>query len=277
MMLKPFDLKTVTLIAKQYPTNGHSPFLVLTEDFERYVLKPPLNSIDKTAIVREFICNQLLSIWQIKTPQAASLCLSDDLLTSDFVKRNKSLQQNSTFFGSLYEPNSIDLQIFFGASSKVSQRKIANIADLLDIALFDIWVENEDRKPTNNNIILKPVNRSFQVLPIDNALTFSSMSFESLNPDYVSFSDNDSILYSPLGLSAIRLAKKNRNWVQLAQERFYLCILDTERNFQQICDYLPTNYSLSSQEAASLKSFLFNPKRNKKVFEQFKYIVSTAK
>lgn len=276
-MLKPFELKKVTLITKQYTTDGHSPFLVLTEDFEQYVLKPPLDSNNKPSIVREFICSQLLKIWQIKTPPATTLCLSDELLTSDFVKRNKSLQQNTTFFGSFYEPNSIDLQKFFGASSKVGQRRIANIADLLDIALFDIWVENDDRKPSNNNIILKPVNKSFQILPIDNALTFASMSFESLNPEYVSFSDNDSILFSPLGLSAIGLAKKNRDWVQLAQEKFYLCTLEAERSFQQICDYLPTDYGLSSQEAGCLKSFLFNPERNKKVFEQFKYIVSTAK
>lgn len=276
-MLKPFELKKVIAITKQYTTSGHSPFLVLTDDFEQYVLKPPLNSSDRLAIVREFICNQLLNIWNIKTPSAATLCLSNDLLISDFVQNKRSLQEYDTFFGSFYESNSIDLQKFFGASSKVGQRRIANIADLLDIALFDIWVENDDRKPSNNNIILKPVNKSFQILPIDNALTFASMSFESLNPEYVSFSDNDSILFSPLGLSAIGLAKKNRDWWLIAQEKFYLCTQDAERNFQQICDHLPIDYGLSSQESDCLKSFLFNPERNKKVFEQFSYIVSTVK
>lgn len=276
-MLKPFEHKTVTLISKQYTTDGHSPYLVLTDDFEQYVLKPPLNSNDKSAIVREFICNQLLNVWKIKTPIAASLCLSEFLLTSDFVQKNRALQLNSTFYGSYFEPNSIDLQKFFGAKSKVGQRKIENIADLLDIALFDIWVENDDRKPTNNNIILKPVNKFFRILPIDNALTFASMNFTSLNPEYVSFSDNDSILYSPLGLSSIGLAKKNRDWASLAKEKFYVCTQEAERSFQQICDYLPTDYGLSSQEADSLKSFLFNPERNKKVFEQFEYIVSTAR
>ena len=276
-MLKPFEHKTVTLISKQYTTGGHSPYLVLTDDFERYFLKPPLNSNDKSAIVREFICNQLLNVWKIKTPTAASLCLSDSLLTSEFVQKNRQLQLNSTFYGSTFEPNSIDLQKFFGASSKVGQRKLANIADLLDIALFDIWVENDDRRPTNNNIILKPVNKLFQILPIDNALTFASRSFDSLNPEYVSFSDNDSILYSPLGLSAIGPAKKKKDWEPIAKEKFYLCIREAERSFQQICDYLPTDYGLSNQEADCLKSFLFNPERNIKVFDQFKYIVLTAK
>ena len=96
-MLKPFELKTVTLITKQYSTEGHSPFLVLTDDFEQYVLKPPLNSNDKSAIVREFICNQLLNIWKIKTPPAACLCLSDSLLTSDFVQKNRPLQFEAVY------------------------------------------------------------------------------------------------------------------------------------------------------------------------------------
>ena len=127
-----------------------------------------------------------------------------------------------------------------------------------------------------NNIILKPVDTLFQILPIDHALTFASMSFNSLNPEYVSFSDNDSILYSPLGLSAIGIAKKNRDWVRSAQEKFYLCTQEAKRSFQHICNHLPTDYGLSSQEAGCLESFLFNPERNKKVLEQFNYIVSTA-
>lgn len=203
-MLKPFELKAVILITKQYTTEGHRPFLALTDDFEQYVLKPPINSNNKSAITREFLCNQLLEIWKIKSPSAASLRLTEALLETEFVKNNISLQQNSTFFGSSFQVNSIDLHNFFMANTHKSLSKIYNFLDLLDIALFDIWVENDDRKPSNNNIILKPVNNFFELLPIDNALTFSSMSFETLNPKYISFSDNDSILFSPLGKSAVR-------------------------------------------------------------------------
>lgn len=119
-MLQPFEFKRVTLIVKQYSTDGHSPFLVLTDDFEQYVLKAPLHSNDKTAIAREFICNQLLNTWKIETPTAASLCLAADLFTSDFVKENKSLRINNTFYGSRFEPNAIDLQNFFGATTKIA-------------------------------------------------------------------------------------------------------------------------------------------------------------
>ena len=276
MMLKLFDLKTVISIQKQYATTGHSPYLVLTDNFEQYILKSPLNLNDKSSIVREFLCNQLLKIWQIKTPQGACLKLSAFLLSSYYVQQNQSLKKNKTFYGSLFVPNSIDLNQFFDVASKVDQRKIVNIETLLDIALFDIWVENDDRKPSNNNIILHPIEKHYQILPIDNAFTFATMNFEFLNPEYVSFSDNDSILHSSVGLSAISLAMKNKNWVSIAENKFYLCIEFTKKSFQQICDTLPEEYNLSSEECECLKTFLFSQERNKKVFEQFKYIVSTA-
>lgn len=205
-MLKPIELKSVTAFLKQYQTEGHRPFLVLTDDLKEYILKAPLNSQDKAAITREFICNQLLTLWQIETPPAAILTLANGLISSEEVKMNKSLRLFKTFFGSLYQPNSIDLQGLINASTLSNKKKIINIEDLLDIALFDIWVENDDRRPTNNNIILKPVGSALQILPIDNAFTFSSMLFESLQPEYVSFSDNDSILFSPLGCTAVKYA-----------------------------------------------------------------------
>ena len=89
-MLKLFDLKTVISIHKQYNTTGHSPYLVLTDNFEQYILKSPLNLNDKSSIVREFLCNQLLKIWQIKTPQGACLKLSEFLLSSYYVQQNQS-------------------------------------------------------------------------------------------------------------------------------------------------------------------------------------------
>lgn len=66
-----FENKTVTSIIKQYPT-GHSPYLVLTNDFERYILKTIKNKFDKSSIVKEFLCNSLLKVWKLKVPLAVS-------------------------------------------------------------------------------------------------------------------------------------------------------------------------------------------------------------
>ena len=55
---------------------------------------------------------------------------------------------------------------------------------LLKIALFDILVENDDRKPTNNNIIVQVVDKKYYFNAIDHAYVFNSLNYENLNPSY---------------------------------------------------------------------------------------------
>lgn len=103
------------------------------------------------------------------------------------------------------------------------------------------------------------------------------MQFNQLNPNYVSFSDNDSVLFSPFGLAVTSQMKINAKWLAKAKEKFYLCTSATEKSFLQICDNLPIEFRLSDEEKDKLAIFLFNKERNKKVFEQFSYIVSNIK
>jgi uncharacterized pyridoxamine 5'-phosphate oxidase family protein len=103
------------------------------------------------------------------------------------------------------------------------------------------------------------------------------LQFNQLNPNYVSFSDNDSVLFSPFGLAVTSQMKINAKWLAKAKEKFYLCTSATEKSFLQICDNLPIEFRLSDEEKDKLAIFLFNKERNKKVFEQFSYIVSNIK
>lgn len=276
-MINQFPSKVVTSFCKQYQTAGHSPHLVITQDFCQYILKSPNNPNDKSSITKEFLCNQLLQLWKILVPDAVCLKIETSILESGLLINNKPLNNTEWHFGSSFIPNSIDLQKLITGSKKVSNRKIENLEAIFEIALFDIWVENDDRKPSNNNIILSPYGGFFKILPIDHAYTFSSISIDSLDPEYVCFSDNDSIINSPFGLSVVKQVKISNGWLTKIEKKFYICTKLAEVNFQQICDNLPDYYKLSIKEIDCLREFLFNPKRIKNVFEQFRFIVSTAK
>jgi hypothetical protein len=275
-MINPFAHKEVTAIIKQYETTGHSPYLVLTRDFEQFVLKGPLN-INDSSIIKEFLCCQFLNLWGIVNPGSAILKLSESLASSEYVNGKKGLKLLVPYFGSSFISHSVDLQTFLSASDKVGQRRISNIEAILDIALFDIWVENDDRKPSNNNLILTPLGKSFQIMPIDNAFTFATMDFSSLNPEYVSFSDNDSIIHSPIGLAAVEKVRNQPNWEVSITENFYIRVEKSKEFFQQVVNNLPEEYALKEDEVTCLANFLFSEERNKMVLNQFKYIVATAK
>lgn len=274
-MIHPIPYKYVSSIVKQYETDGHSPYLILTEDLEKYVLKTCKNSFDKPSLIKEFLCTELLNCWGISTPASAVLSLSPELLDSPYVLNNNRFNHTKTFFGSELITDSIDLQFFISAKGKVPLRKISTPSILLDIALFDIWTENDDRKPTNNNLLLCPGNKGLLITPIDHALTFASMQINQLNPKFVSFSDNDSIAFSPLGRAITGHMKINAEWLAKAKEKFYLRTSETKESFQQICDNLPLEFRLSDEEKDKLSDFLFSEERNKLVFDQFSYIVNS--
>lgn len=274
-MIDNLHHEVVISIIRKYKTDGHSPYLVLTNGFHRYVLKTPNNVYDKHSILKEFLCTQLLNVWQIPTPRIASLAISPVLTDTDFIIQDKRFNLSPVFFGSEFIEHSVDLQNFITAPGKVALRKIYNANDLILIALFDIWTENDDRKPSNNNLLFHPEGKGMKLIPIDHAATFSSLEISSLQREYVSFSDNDSILYCPLGKGVIRHASQAGDLLTRTREMFYLCTDNVATYFELICRNMPPEFGLSKEETTILRAFLLNPVRNKKVFEQFTYIVNS--
>lgn len=263
--IQGFEEKNVISVIHKYKTGGHSPYLVLTNDYQKYVLKAINNKHDKHSLIKEFLCTQLLQLWGITACQAAILTIHED------IKKylNSFQQEQNSHFGSLFIEDAVDAQGLISNSCS----KITNLEDLVLIGLFDIWVENDDRKPENHNLILAPSDSYLNIIPIDHAYTFASLDFLSINSEHLSFSYNDSILLSPMGQKAV---KNWRNKSSL-KNQFYSAIDRCHSNFSAICSSLPADYCLNEDEQASLYKFLFDIGRNEKVFGEFCYIISKAK
>lgn len=276
-MIENLSYKQTTTIISQYDTEGHAPLLVLADDLEKYVLKFPKNASDKNSIVKEFLCHYLLKYWSISTPSIAALSVSPDLLVNSSIlsRRDKVLIGDNICFGSRLIPYAVELNDFIEAKNKTSQKRIFNTEDIFKIALFDIWVENEDRKPTNNNILLDPNKKGFILNAIDHAFTFSTLNFNELNFPPLNYSYNESILYSTLAKSIIDNTKLNREFYTKSEEMFYLCIQNIEDNFSKIVDNIPENLDFSEDDKTILAEFLFNKERNVLVFQEYCYILNS--
>lgn len=268
--------KTVISFGSAYNT-GHKPYLILADNYENYVLKTQNNREDKDAIVKEFLCTNLLKTWNIDTPEIASLSLNKSLTESQVFKSDKSLSLSSVYFGSKHIESTVDVNQLFTAKSKATYSKILNPGIILDIALFDIWTENDDRKPTNYNLLFVPFLKGLKIMAIDHAFTFASLPFIDINQERVSFSDNDSILNIPLAKSIIKRLNINSEWINKAEEKFYLCVFNSKENINQIFESIPAEFTLNQDEQDKIEGFLFSKERNKIVFDQFKYIISSIK
>lgn len=260
-------------ILKELRTEGHSPLLILGSDYEMYVAKNDKGKEPPFALINEFLSSYCLNKWHIATPDVKLITIATELIVSqdNLSNNHRPHYYNMPCFGSKFVDNSIDLNAFFITEKKKAYNKIINPLDVFHITLFDTWVENDDRKPTNYNLILEPYESRFNVLPIDNAFIFSTMSYQDLKPEFVSVSTNDHLLVSDLG----KLIKKNTSidneFVNNEREYFYLCIERCEQGFDEFMNQVSGFYTVDSVLVTQLKAFLFNAERNNKVFDEYVY------
>lgn len=266
-------MKTLEVISieKQYQTEGHAPYLVLTEDFEKYVLKTPRYALDKASIQREIICHEFLRLWSIQTPSIALLSIEDKEL-KEKIRNSTSLLYH---FGSKHLENSIDAQKMFDLSKQSNRNRIQNLTDIFKIAYFDIWMSNGDRKPSNQNLLFCPSGNKLILTAIDHAATFESIAFKDLDPKWgANFSDNDSILYLDYIRHLLPKKKRLHSWQEDFLDKTYLCIENAKHNYDETLAKIPEELRLSESESKSLKRYLFNEERIKEVKETFIRIVA---
>jgi hypothetical protein len=242
--------------------------LVMGSDFEMYVVKNEKSKKPPFSLINECLASFFLRYWQIKAPKVKLIWVSGELIKarSDLSLNHKLHFYDIPCFGSEFIPNSFDINTLLFSNKKRTFNKLKNPLDLFHITLFDTWVENDDRKPTNYNLVLEPSQGKLNIIPIDNAYIFSTISYKDLNPKYVAVSTNDHLLVSDLGY----LIKKNTtiddNFIMSEREYFYLCIKQCERYFDKVIRQIADIYTLDSALVTNLKAFLFSKDRNKKNF-----------
>lgn len=134
--------------------------------------------------------------------------------------------------------------------------KLINKSDFLKIALFDIWLANEDRNYNNNNLLLHYAK--------DNRLSFYAIDhvaiFNSSFLDYgiQSLTEDDSILNTDLAKLLFARDGKLGKTVDKLIENFYLCIKDCESNLDNILALVPNSWTIDAVDIkAKMKQHLF--------------------
>lgn len=268
--------KTVTAIEiiKELPTDGHSPLLVVGNDYEMYVAKNDKGKIPPLTLINEFLSSFFLNKWGIETPESELINIPKDLLkaTNDLSFNHKLHYYDIPCFGSKFVKDSIDVNSLLITKKKKLFNRIINPSDLFHLTLYDTWVENDDRKPTNYNLIFKPKNSKYQIMPIDNAYIFSTMSYKDLDPKYgAAVSANEHLLVSELGYLIKQNIIVNEDFIKKEKEYFYICIDKCKSAYHEFISQIDNIYSLESNLTSKLYDFLFDKERNNKVFEEYVY------
>lgn len=134
---------------------------------------------DNNILFNELLAYHFAKIWGINIPECAFITIDYEKYIVSYSNEDKRLLQKSFFdkecFGSQALEDAFDVDNSIIITKKQIIRKITNKEDFLKIALFDIWLANEDRKANNYNLLLAPTDKGFTLFyVIDHANIFNT-------------------------------------------------------------------------------------------------------
>jgi hypothetical protein len=267
-MIEPLKYLEAISVIEEVKTDGHSPLIVVGSDYCEYFVKNTRGRNPDFSIINEFLCHYLLRLWDIPTPEIAVVRLLPEKLPGNLSQWHKRHFYETITFGSKRIDYSVELNNFIDVHGKPALKRLINPEVIVKLGLFDIWVENTDRKPTNTNILLVSANENFEVYAIDNAFTFDSLNYKNLFLGITNTYDQ-SILNTDFAKSVILNCSKQEDWYESLREYFYFCIESSQQSFSEIVDNLPEELRFTLDLQQEIQDFLFNEERNKQVFEEF--------
>jgi len=268
-MIEKLKYQDAISLIKEIPTEGHSPLLVIANDFNAYYVKNTKGHHPAYFLINEFICHYFLKIWGIATPEIAAVTIDKNLLDVALSQFHKLYFYDNIAFGSKKMEYAQEMNELSRIHSKSDFNKLKEPMDFLKIALFDIWVENTDRKPTNPNLLFQIKDNKLGAVAIDHAFAFDSQAYINLYKEGVTQSYNENLLEHLYVKEIVKHLKMDAAKVEMLNEYYYFCIDNTQKHYDEIAQNIPEELGFTADIKAALSDFLFNSKRNKLVFNEF--------
>lgn len=184
-------LYSITEIKKEhcYETRGSRPVRVFCSDLNYYVCKYHTGQGFPFTLFNEYIAARFLQIWQLPVPKFAFIEINHEHL--------KQIPYPVHFFekpcfGSLFMGDFKEVDKIFLETPLVKKENVSGRDSFLKIALFDIWMCNEDRHYDNFNLMYNLKKNVF--VPIDHVYCFNTV---NLDKEPYLISENESILSTP--------------------------------------------------------------------------------
>lgn len=226
-------------------TTGDNPILVTCSDMSDWVCKH--GRMYPSVLFNEVIGSTFAELWDLKTPQISFVNVLTEHLPNEYLNVVQPAFFNKPCFGSLFieESQVVDKTLLPSFRNQSFRNKIINKTDLLKIALFDIWLGNEDRHHGNSNLLLdQALTNEYYFKAFDHGAIFNS---NALVYGIQLISDNESIICSELTQILFRKGKTLTKNVDNVVKDFYLCTLKCEAQLSSILIDIPVQWGLNLQ------------------------------
>ncbi|MEM7574569.1 MAG: HipA family kinase [Bacteroidota bacterium] len=202
------ELFTIETLQKEnvYPT-GETPIKLRANDRAYYVTKPMRGPSD-IGVVRELLAASFLKIWGLPVPDFAIINVKPEHIPqSPFLHSRLQVEHlKRPAFGSRYNEQADHASRLMQFASDY-QVNLSNISgELLSIALFDMWLQNDDRNENNLNLLYShPPNPRF--IPIDHGSLFG---WGEPGQSLAIQTEHDSLVYSSLFQTFVKAKSRKR-------------------------------------------------------------------
>ncbi|SIS65516.1 HipA family kinase [Belliella pelovolcani] len=206
-------LYSIEEVNKRYETAGSRPLLIHASDMEFYICKYPYHWQD-SKLLNEYLAYNFAKIWGLPIPEMKLIDLKREHLPAQML----GMQLN---YISIEVPliSSLKIQGITELIDEIAQGYTSNVISkfdkhlLLKIALFDIWLSNEDRNTGNMNLLINLDSNILKPILIDNEKIFNS---GSLFRPLLEITYEDSLFYTYLFRKVF--GSRNRRNIKLIHE-----------------------------------------------------------
>jgi hypothetical protein len=240
-------MKTLTSISpidKKYETIGSSPFRILASDMEHYICKYPFFPND-SKLINEFLGNRFASVWGIDVADMVAIQVSREHLPEELL--NSQLNYNAIKNPIVGFKQIEDVvEIKDSLSEGINQNDLSQYDKeaFLQIALFDIWLSNDDRNCGNTNVLIKTSEKRFSPIAMDHEKIFNS---SDLGRGIFELNYEDSLFYSKLFHRLLKKSNRSYELIDSVSASLQSKIEKCNHRIDEILKEIPQEWNIDQQ------------------------------
>ncbi|MCO5273504.1 MAG: hypothetical protein M9900_01125 [Flavobacteriales bacterium] len=232
---------SITELVRVWDTNIN-PVQVIADDVKDYVAKHNRGQAPCTRLRNEVLAHAYAGIWGLPVLEAALLKVDPLHVGRHLSGTCQPAYFKHTCFATRFRKDSTEFNRFLDQANAYEGKRFVNRQDLLKIALFDIWLANDDRTGNHPNLLVTADGEGFTIRVMDHEGIFYGNNPERPLPHLTL---EDSILTHPALRNLLgRNFKRNTNLVQQAVGNFYLWASACEQRTDEILSLLPADWRI---------------------------------
>ncbi len=234
-------LHSIADIVRVWDTNIN-PVQVIASDVRDYVAKHNLGKEPCTRLRNELLAHAYAGIWGLPTLDAALVKIDPAHVGQHISSTCQPAYFKHTCFATQFRKGSTEFNQFLDQVSYYESKRFHNRQDLLKIALFDIWLANDDRTGGHPNLLVTADEEGHTIRVMDHEGIFYGNNPERPLP---LLTLEDSILTHPAMRTLLgKEFNKDAALVDVLVQNLYLWSNACEQRTDEILSYLPADWRI---------------------------------